>query len=371
MPSINVEAQGLIYKNPIPHVRSVHGYFPSLAALDNGDLLCSGVLGEAFEAHNCRTHIFRSTDQGQTWVNEGPIYPGPPHPSMSDFSRITALGNGKVVAIMTRHDRQDLPDDGLSNPENMGFAPGGVYMLRSEDYGKTWTEPALQTPPLVGPSFELCCPITVLPDGRWVWPTSTWFDWEGNCPNGLRMIGWISEDEGKSWSSYMDVMHEEDNQAFFWESKIVALPDGRLMAAAWVYDNVTKADRENQYVLSSDGGKSWSAPASTGLQGQTLTPIVLDDGRILSVYRRIDEPGLWANLSRFDGDVWVNTEAAPIWGQQAAKLTGETDNMSDNFAVLRFGAPCLIRQEKGRIYGAFWGYEDCVSVLHWFMLCIE
>ncbi len=371
MSQIQVEAQGLIYKNPIPHVRSVHGYFPSLAALDNGDLLCTGVLGEAFEAHNCRTHVFRSTDQGASWVNEGPIYPGPPHPSMSDFSRITALGGGKVVAMMTRQDRQDLPDDGLSNPETMGFAPGGVYLLRSEDHGKTWTEPELQTPPLVGPSFELCCPITVLPDGRWVWPTSTWYDWAGNCPNGLRMIGWISEDEGKTWPTYMDVMHEEDNQAFFWESKIVALPDGRLMAAAWVYDNVTKADRKNQYVLSSDGGKTWTAPASTGLQGQTLTPIVLDDGRILSVYRRIDQPGLWANLSHFEGDQWVNDVAQPIWGQQAPKLTGETENMSENFAVLRFGAPCLTRRADGSIYGSFWCYEDCVSVLRWFVLVPE
>ncbi|MCF6285240.1 MAG: hypothetical protein L3K26_08620 [Candidatus Hydrogenedentes bacterium] len=123
MPQITVQAQGLLYKNPIPHVRSVHGYFPSVAMLDNGEMLASGVLGEAFEAHNCRTHIFRSTDQGVTWENEGPIYAGPPHPSMSDFSRITALGGGKVVAIMTRHDRRELLDDGLSNPETLGFAP--------------------------------------------------------------------------------------------------------------------------------------------------------------------------------------------------------------------------------------------------------
>ncbi|MCF6285239.1 MAG: glycoside hydrolase [Candidatus Hydrogenedentes bacterium] len=222
----------------------------------------------------------------------------------------------------------------------------------------------------MGPEFELCCPITVLPDGRWIWPTSTWFDWAGNCPSGLRMIAWISEDEGKTWPTYMDVMHEDGNGAFFWESKIVALNDGRLLAVAWAYDNEKKADRENQYTLSSDSGKTWTPLASTGLQGQTLTPILLEDGRILSVYRRMDQPGLWANLSHLEGDTWVNSGATPIWGQQAAKLTGETDNMSDNFAVLRFGAPPLTRRDDGTVYGAFWGYEDCVSVLRWFTMLV-
>lgn len=368
MCEIGIQNTGIIYRNPLAHVRSVHAYFPSLAALDNGDLLCTGVLGEAFEAHNCRTHVFRSTDRGATWAHEGPIYAGPPHPLMSDFSRITALGGGKVVAVMVRQDRRHLPDDGLANPANMGFAPGEVLLLRSDDHGKTWSGPVRQTPPLEGPEFELCSPITVLPDGRWVWPTSTWFDWAGNCPNGLRQIGWVSEDKGQTWSSHMDIMHEEGNRTFFWESKIVALSDGRLLANAWVYDDEAKADRPNHYALSSDGGATWTPPLSTGLQGQTMTPIALDDGRILSVYRRTDQPGLWANLSHLDGDTWVNETAMPIWGQQAAGLTASTGNMANNFAVLRFGAPCLVRLDDGTVYGAFWCYEDCVSVLRWFTL---
>lgn len=368
MPPITLQETGLVYRNPKPHIRSVHAYFPSLAVLDNGELLCTGMLGEAFEAHNCRTHIFRSTDRGATWTHEGPIYPGPPHPLMSDCARITALGGGKLVAVMMRHDRRHLPDDGLANPETIGFVPSEVMLLRSGDGGRTWSEPAPQTPPLEGPEFELCSPITVLRDGRWVWSTSTWFDWAGNCPNELRLVGWVSEDEGQTWSSYMDVMHEPGNRVFHWESKIIALPDGRLLAVAWVYDDSTGVDRPNQYALSDDGGATWSPPMSTGLQGQTMTPIALDDGRILSVYRRTDEPGLWANLSHLDGHAWINETATPIWGHQTAGLTGDTGNMADNFAVLRFGAPCLVRLGGGTVYGAFWCYEDCVSVLRWFRL---
>jgi len=165
-------------------------------------------------------------------------------------------------------------------------------------------------------------------------------------------------------------MKESDFSVFYWESKILELPDGRLMAVAWAYDEKAKKDRPNQYVLSKDGGKTWSQPASTGLLGQTLTPFVLDDGRFLCVYRRMDTPGLWANFSHLDGDRWVNEEAEPLWGHQVQGLTATSDKMSKNFAVLRFGAPCITRTKDGSIFVAFWGYEDCVSNIRWFKFTV-
>ena len=41
---------GLIYRNPIPHVKSIHAYFPSVAVNKYGGMLATLVLGEAFEA---------------------------------------------------------------------------------------------------------------------------------------------------------------------------------------------------------------------------------------------------------------------------------------------------------------------------------
>lgn len=216
----------------------------------------------------------------------------------------------------------------------------------------------------------MCCPITVLRDGRWLIPTQTWPGWNGDCPNGIRMIALVSHDQGTTWPAYLDVMRETGGAVYFWESKIIELPDGRLLATAWAYDDVAKKDRPNQYAISSNGGRSWSAPATTGLQGQTLTPLVLDGDRILCVYRRMDRPGLWANLVRLDGDRWVNEGQQPLWGYQSAGLTASTENMAHNFNVLRFGAPCLTRLYDGTIFVAFWCYEDCVSVIRWFKLKI-
>jgi hypothetical protein len=67
---------GVLYANPKPYLRSIHAYFPSVAMMANGEMLATIVLGEAFDAVNLRTNVCRSTDNGETWKLEGPIYLG-------------------------------------------------------------------------------------------------------------------------------------------------------------------------------------------------------------------------------------------------------------------------------------------------------
>ena len=85
----------------------------------------------------------------------------------------------------------------------------------------------------------------------------------------------------------------------------------------------------------------------------------------------MDQTGLWANLSRLEGDRWVNLSDMPLWGHNVTGLTSTTRNMAHNFNVLRFGAPCLARLGDGTIFVAFWGYEECGSVVRWFKLSIS
>ena len=371
MPNIRCLNTGLIYRNPSPHVHSVHAYFPSVTSMDNGEMLALFVLGEAFEAPNLHTWVARSVDQGESWQVEGPIYPGTTGRLTSDSGRLTALPGGELVAFMVRCDRTDHPDEGLTNHETLGFVPTELLLLRSEDYGATWTEPQTLTPPLVGPAFELCCPITPLRDGRWILPTSTWRGWDGSCPNGMKMVTFISHDRGRTWPAYVDVMAAPEGRAIYWESKIIELSDGRLLATAWTYDESAAQDLPDHYTISDDRGATWAPPQSTGLIGQTLTPVPLDNGRVLCVYRRIDSSGLWANLSRIDGDEWINESCEPLWGAEAAGLTSSSDNMAQNFNVLRFGAPCITPLPDGTLFVAFWCYEDCVSNIRWFKLRVQ
>ncbi len=363
--------QGIVYRNQRPHVCSRHAYFPSLAVVGGGEVLCSVVLGEAFEAVDLHAYLARSRDGGVTWALDGELLPRPPGALWSDACRLTALSGERVVALLMRYDRSAHPEEGLTNPTTLGFVPTEMVLLDSGDRGRTWQPPHRIQPPLEGPAFELCAPVTPLRDGTWLLPTSTWRGWDGRCPHGMKMVALRSRDGGRSWPEYADVMADPAQRHIYWESKIVELADGRLLATAWVYDQQEARDLPNHFALSADGGRTWTRPRSTGLHGQTLTPLALPDGRVLCVYRRLDEPGLWAVTATLAGDSWTSGAATALWGHGAGGLTAHSANMSANFAVLRFGAPCLALLPDGAILGAFWCYEDCVSGVRWFRLRVD
>ncbi|MEO6964160.1 MAG: sialidase family protein [Puia sp.] len=369
--SLEIIGTGIVYRNVKPHVFSRQAYFPSVIHMDNGELLASLVIGEAFESVDADTHICRSSDDGETWNRPIEILSEKEKENASNCARLTELGNGRLVAMLVRSLRMDHPNEGLANPENMGFVPTELMLVRSSDYGHTWSTPEIIKAPLVGPSFEACSPIVVLKDGRWIWPTSTWRGWDGYCPSGMKMIALVSSDEGKTWPAYMTVMDDSAKGIIYWESKIVELNRGPLVAVAWAYDEKKGSDLPNQYVLSHDKGNTWTRPASTGILGQTITLIELQDGGLFAVYRRMDKPGLWVTIARLDKDVWVNEVHTCLWGGQDNLLNQKERNMVQEFNELKFGAPAIARLADNSLFLVFWCYEKMVSNIRWFRLIVE
>jgi hypothetical protein len=357
---------GLIYRNPKPFLRSIQAYFPSVVSLGDGELVASIVLGEAFEALNSRVYLTRSLDWGKTWQLEGRITKLAGSAPFSEYGRITALNKRELVAWIFRHTRVD-PEMGLTNPENMGFVETHMLIYRSADLGRHWTGPQVLTPPLEGPAFEICSPIIPLSDGRWLAPTSTWRGWNGECPNGMKALCLISDDRGETWPDYFNVMDGSYQDIIFWEQKTIELEDGRLISVAWTYDEQQDADLENHYALSQDG-RTFSAPAATGLQGQTPAISYLGGDRLLVVYRRTDRPGLWANIASLDGDRWSNLSEICLWGPSRVQNTAQKSTMVEAFHQLRFGAPCITALGNGELLIAFWCVEDCVANIRYIRL---
>lgn len=342
-----------------------------MAQLPDGKLIAVYSLGEAFEALNLHTYYSFSYDGGRSWHFMGQFQKKTKGKITSDASRITITPDGELVVLMCVYDRTKYRKQGLTNPETLGFVPTHFYLFRSIDGGKTFTKPKLIKTPIEGPSFELCCPIVIISDKTWLLPTSTWKAWNGYCPSGIKAIAMISTDEGKTWKDCFVVMDAYKKGIIFWESKIIEMPDGNLLAVAWAYDLKNRRDLPDHYTISKNCGKTWSKPLSTKLHGQTLTPMVLKNGRILSVYRRMDKPGLWANISRLERNRWINESETPIWGTNLKGLTGNTKNPSTDFHVLKFGAPSMIRLNDGSIFLTFWCYENCISVIRWFKILEE
>ncbi|MDF2720843.1 MAG: exo-alpha-sialidase [Paenibacillus sp.] len=370
MVNIEKRSEGILYRNALPHIYSRHAYFPSVVALSGGELVAAFSIGQAFEAEDLHSCVARSVDNGETWSFEGRLYSGTTDRITSDVCRLSPGKDGEIVAFMIRHDRSRT-GHGLANPQNLGFVEVELLLFRSKDGGFHWEGPEPIAPPLIGPSFEMTSSIVPLRDGRWLLPTSTWRGWDGSCPNGMKMVAFQSFDNGRTWPAYADVMVDPGQDIIYWESKIIELADGRLLAAAWAYDERQNCDLPNQFALSSEsGGLLFANPRSTGLIGQTLNMAQLDDGRILTVYRRMDTPGLWANISRIDRTDWVNEQQLCLWDGQFAGSFTSNRSMADTFAGLKFGAPHLCRLADGNWLVTFWAVEEGISAIRYVKLTI-
>lgn len=355
---------GIIYRNPAPHIVSRHAYFPSVVTSESGEMLVSFAIGEAFEAVNLNTYISRSVDGGQSWT-EPDLLIKEVLPGTSQFARLCYMGDGKVVANILRCIRTNHIEEGLANPANTGFVPTNLFLLHSDDFGRTWKNLKQVTPPLEGPCFEMCSALVRLADGTWVWPTSTWRDWNGSEPNGMKMVALLSNDQGKTWPEYWTVMDNHKSKIIYWESKIIQYDKETLLGIAWTYDEQNGKDLDIHYACSDNGGITWSNPASTGLIGQTVFPVKIAHKRVLTVYRRTDKPGLWAAISTFENGEWKNEKLIPLWGTSDVSLLAKSPGMVQHFNELKFGAPSVARLDDDELMIVFWCYENYVSNIRW------
>ena len=127
---------------------------------------------------------------------------------------------------------------------------------------------------------------------------------DGAAPNGMKAIALLFADRGRTRSGNVDIMDDYANGIIHWEQSVVELPDGRLLAVSWVFDEKMGTTRTVIYAVSEDTRIFSSPPRSTGLGGETAKLLTLPDGKSPCVYGGIDPPGLCTTLVRLDGDNW-------------------------------------------------------------------
>jgi hypothetical protein len=358
---------GVVYRNPKPHLKSIHAWHPSLVLLEGGRLLAGFDLGEAVESLDYRTFTARSADGGRSWDAPRPLFDDPVRRRSTHSVRLGRARDGTVVGFGGRFYRDD-PGEGLTNRANLGYVPMDLILLRSRDGGESWEGPAAIAPPLVGPGFEICHRIVELTDGRWLAPTSTWKGWDGAAPNGMKAVALVSHDRGATWPEWLTVMDQYGRGVISWEQGLTQLADGRLLAVCWSFDEGSGRSLPNRFALCADG-RTFSAPHANGLCGETAKLLTLDDGRVLCVYRRTDRPGLWANLVRIEGDEWVNLAETPVWLGPASGMKGQGTS-SDELSALKFGFPSMVQLPGGAVLVVFWCLEECLHVIRWVRLAV-
>lgn len=353
---ITVERSVQVFSNPRPELVARHAWHPSLVRLGAGEWLCTFDIGQAPEAHDYLTHVSRSIDDGATWSEPVPMLAPTAPPRATHSVRVARLRNGTLLGFGARFVRSD-PDQGLINHPGLGYCDCELITTRSDDDGRTWSGPTVVTPPVQAPAFETCHAPVELADGRLIVPTSTWIGWDGAGAEGMRALALISADGGHCWTDQLAEFDRWSEGIVSWEQSVAELDDRRLVAVVWSLDTDTGTSLPTTYAIAPPGGQF--GPARTnGISAQTMKLASLGGVRLVAIYRRHDEPGLWASTARVDHD-WLTEQTHPLWRGATSGMAG-TDAVGTELSALQFGYPSIVVEDAQSIAVAFWCRENDV-----------
>lgn len=347
----------IIYENPMPQLRSRQAVFPYLCKISDKKIAAVFVIGEAFESADQTSYISFSEDGGKTWTEPLKMIDKTDIPRpYSDCCKAVKLPDGSLMAIGYGFCREnaDLP---LGNAETGGLIDDFVFVLTSQDEGKTWTKPR-EIKCAWGPHVEASAPITVLENGTLITPITGFPDWDGvmhgeQCGRALR-----SDDGGKTWQDDAICMQFDENVTCY-EQRFCQLESGVIVNIGW-NENVDTGERlPNHYTYSVDNGKTWTKPESTGILGQASSVCAIGGEKLLALHairRDTDRPGIYGYIVDFSEKKWNILSSDVLWEPNVPVV--KDDKMAEIFAYLKFGQPSAIMLDKNIILMTHWYCEQ-------------
>ena len=349
-----------IYDNPLPQLRARNSCFPGVCRLKDGRLLAIHVISQAFESVDATSCVSFSEDEGATWTEPRQIFDKTgENPVMSDCCKPTQLPDGRIVLLGYQYFREneDLP---LGNALTGGLLDDEILFSCSTDGGKTFT-PRQKIPCAWGNHVEASAPIYVLKDGSWATPITGFPDWNGNmtgkrCGRLLR-----SYDEGKTWNDDTVCMEFPGNTVLCYEQRLCQLANGDLVVIGW-NENAETGERLNNHItVSTDNGKTFSAPIDTGVRGQASSIIAIGGQRVLSMHavrKDTEEVGIYACIAEVKDGAWKKERCERVWAPNAPMR--RVKGMAEIFSMLKFGQPGALLLSEGRALVFFWMCEEGV-----------
>ena len=216
-----------------------------------------------------RIHIMHSDDEGRTWSRPETLA----DTELTDLHpTLVELDDGTLLCTFCSG---GIPDTHVSR-----------HML-SHDGGRTWSEPMDSVPGNKG-AFSNGSTI-VLSDGTVAWTIEVR---SGDIDDRRSAIGiFLSTDRGKTFGRASLVTADHP----MYEPTLVELPDRRL---------ALMCRREGDIFWSNDGGRTWTAPAITGVEMFDPHLIRLPNGVLACFHGSYKKGGLRVILSRDAGRTW-------------------------------------------------------------------
>ncbi|MBM80726.1 MAG: hypothetical protein CMJ78_09050 [Planctomycetaceae bacterium] len=351
MPNIEIQETGILDNR--------ESAFPMAVQLANGDLLCSyGVGGGALVTGH--TEWSRSTDNGKTWNVEGTILPKDEERNRANFLKLTLSPDGKTIYAYGQW--IDANTD-----EQFGTRDSGSLWCQSVDGGKSWNTP--ESVPFPEGPLEVSHGMLPLQSGRLLAPTATLFD---KKELGKQVITALSDDGGESWKQTIAFEHPQSSHGYF-EQKFVELDNNRVMGIAWTVTIGDYNDLEDSFVISNDGGSTWGEIHSTGIRGQTMTPIYLGGDRLLVLYnQRHGEQCIKMCLITFTDSEWTVHHEGVLYDARSVYERADTVHSGiDELDDFAFGFPTAIPLADGSYFATHWCVEDGRYGIRWTRLKVD
>ena len=353
MPSIEILGTGWIDRRD--------SSFPQAVQLPNGDLLCSFNVGGG-PGVSGGTDWARSVDGGETWTLEGTILPPETKPTVANSLKLTLSADDETVfAYGARYYPQ--PGQRFGEGRNEGI------LCRSTDGGHTWSVP--QVVPMPGD-----CPLEIshgalpLASGRLLSPAATL---PAQDRLGEQVVVAISDDGGATWPQHAVVFEDPDKRYGYFEQKLAEISPGHLIAATWTVTLGDVVDRPDSFALSHDDGTTWGPAHSTGIEGQTMTPVPLGGDRLLVLYnRRYGDQGIVMNLVTFTEAAWtIHFEDLLYDARATRERPQDLETGVDELYTFAFGFPTAIHLQDSTYLTTHWCQEEGRFGIRWTKLQID
>ncbi|MBN98481.1 MAG: hypothetical protein CME16_04425 [Gemmatimonadetes bacterium] len=335
--------------------------FPQAVQLPNGDLLCCFSVGGGPNV-NGGTDWARSIDGGETWQLEGNLVAPTTEPPSTYALKLSLAADGQVVFAYGSHSFRRAE-------ESFGDGTNEAVFCRSIDGGRTWSKPTQV--PMAGHSLlEISHGILPLDSGRLLAPAAT-LPAKGRL--GEQVLVAISDDGGLTWPRHGVVFEDPDKRFGYFEQKLAQISPDLLIATCWTVTLNEVSDQPDSFVLSHDRGSTWGRPQSTGIMGQTMTPIPLGEDRLLILYnRRYGEQGIVMNLVTFTETEWtIHYEGLLYDSGSQRHRPQDVETGVEEFDSFMFGFPTALRLQDGTFLATHWCKENGPFGIRWTRLRVD
>lgn len=341
---------------------------PSLTQMPDGDLIV-GVREAYHRPPGRRDHvdptargvILRSRDGGNTFGEKLVVDDHTESFSQTQSMLITPLRNGDMLATFFTWGVIPVPSGIALERLHTGRSPlrrsnsqvplkpfipliEGSWTKVSSDGGKTWSKrrpvDAPGIPPLLAQS-----PVVEMPDGALVFVGQDYNATIGVARDWTKAYALRSVDGGETWQDAVVIGDQEG--LTFREPSLVLLEDGRLMTMMRTQGSAGPLEGFLHQSFSSDGGRTWSAPAKTPMWGWPAHVLELADGRLFCSYGYRREPfGVRATLSHDGGRTWDHANEMVL---------------RDDGGVQDLGYPTAVQLPDGRIFVTYYINHEAAS----------